>query len=163
MWIVILSKYTTKTCKVYISNMWQDIYVYYTITCEYLFIYIASIWILKLYTKKKKKNINEREGLEKYQLVVIHYFLIFFFFLSMKKRWHKMIVSTKIIRNNVCLWGVQRLKAVSFEHNCHNYTYPKKKKVTTFWKKETFFFGWKVSRKHSPFKKIYFNFWKHLI
>ena len=32
-----------------------------------------------------------------------------------------------MLGTNVCLWGVQRLKEMSFEHNPHDYTYSKKR------------------------------------
>ena len=99
--------------------------------------------------------------MEEYQIVVIHHFLIFFVH---EKKWQKKIVSAKIIRINVCLWGVQRLKELSFEHNCHSYTYSKKKKsYHILEKRNIFFLGWKVSRKHSPFENFYFIFWKLFI
>ena len=52
-------------------------------------------------------------------------FTFFFFFLN-AKRWQKRLVCAKFIRNNVCLWDVQRRKKVSFEHKFTNYTYSKK-------------------------------------
>ena len=119
--------------------------------------------------KKKKQNKNKREGWKNIKLLSS---TIFLFFLFMKKKWQKKIVSAKIIRINVCLWGVQRLKEVSFEHNCHSYTYSKKKKSYYILEKRNifFFFGWKVSRRKLLFyflKTFYsawqkhFLFWKH--
>ena len=32
-----------------------------------------------------------------------------------------------MLGTNVCLWGVQRLKEMSFEHNPHDYIYSKKR------------------------------------
>ena len=111
--------------------------------------------------KKKKQNKNKREGWKNIKLLSS---TIFLFFLFMKKKWQKKIVSAKIIRINVCLWGVQRLKELSFEHNCHSYTYSKKKKsYHILEKRNIFFLGWKVSRKHSPFENFYFIFWKLFI
>ena len=87
--------------------------------------------------KKKKQNKNKREGWKNIKLLSS---TIFSFFLFMKKRWQKKIVSAKIIRINVCLWGVQRIKEVSFEHNCHSYTNSKKKKSYHILEKRNFFF-----------------------
>ena len=106
--------------------------------------------------KKKKQNKNKREGWKNIKLLSS---TIFLFFLFMKKKWQKKIVSAKIIRINVCLWGVQRLKEVSFEHNCHSYTYSKKKKsYHILEKRNIFFFFWVKGFKEKTFILFFENF-----
>ena len=113
----------------------------------------------------------KRKGWKNNTLFVIH---LFFFFLN-AKRWQKRLVCAKFIRNNVCLWDVQRRKKVSFEHKFTNYTYSKKSLEGTvitltllFWQntfslENIFFFTWQRCSMKTSFLFLKTSCWKRAL
>ena len=90
-----------------------------------------------------------------------------FSFVFMQKRMtNRNLLVPNMLGTNVCLWGVQRLKEMSFEHNPHDYTYSKKRLkrkgynfTIIFWK--TSF--WKKYFKNNPFRKRFLKIlWREI-